>query len=109
MNSTARKAAAVGAQTAYDIGAEGYTFPYPITVMNLPRRPMSGVVAAGQVIGCGPADDFVNVLVSPAELRDAVRPDIGTLCPVARFDLRDEPRIVFVLPAGSCLRPVEWR
>jgi hypothetical protein len=108
MSSTARQAAAVGAQTAHDIGVEGYTFPYPIALMNLPGRPMTGVVAAGQ-IGCGPADAFVNVPVFPSELRDAVRPDFGTLCPVARFDLRDEPRIVFVPPAGSGLRPVEWR
>ena len=50
MSSTARQAAAVGAQTAYDIGMEGYTFPYPIALIDLTRRHMSGVVAAGQVI-----------------------------------------------------------
>ena len=33
------------------------------------------------VIGCGPADAFVNVPVFPAELRDAVRPDVGDALP----------------------------
>jgi hypothetical protein len=109
MSSTAWQAAAVGAQTAYDIGMEGYTFPYPIAVIDLTRRQMIGVVAAGQVIGCGPADAVADVPVSPAEFRDAVRLDFGTLYPVARFDLRDEPRIVSAPPAGGCLTPVEWR
>jgi hypothetical protein len=44
-----------------------------------------------------------------AEFRAAVRLDFGTLYPVARFDLRDEPRIVSAPPAGGCLTPVEWR
>jgi hypothetical protein len=38
----------VGAQTTYDIGMEAYTFPYPIALIDVTRRQMSGVVPAGR-------------------------------------------------------------
>jgi len=109
MSSTARQAAAAGAPTAYDIGMAGYTFPYPVAPIDLSRRNISGAVAAGQVIGCGPADAFVSLSVCPAEFRDPVRPDVGTLDPVARLDLRDEPPIVSAPPTAGCLRLAERR
>ena len=72
-------------------------------------RQMTGAGAGGQVIGCDPADAFVNVRVFPAEPRDAVRPGFGTFYSVAGHDLRDEPPIVSVPSTGGCLTPVERR
>jgi len=109
MSSTARQAAAVGAQTVYDIGMAGYRFPYPVALIDLSRRNITGAGAAGQVIGCGRADAFVDVRVFPAQLRDAVRPGFGTLYSVAGLDRRDEPPVVPVPSAGGCLTSVESR
>ncbi len=61
MSCTARQVA-VGAQTACDIGVAGCTFPYPVALIDLGRRQMTGAVAAGQVVGCGPPDAFVNAV-----------------------------------------------
>ena len=99
MSSTARQAA-VGAQTACDIGMAGFTFPYPVALIDLTRWQMTGAGAAERVIGRDPADALVNVRVFPAELRDAVRPGFGALYSVAWLDLRDEPPIVSVPSAA---------
>jgi len=99
MSSTARQAA-VGAQTARDIGMAGFTFPYPVALIDLTRWQMTGAGAAERVIGRDPADALVNVRDFRAELRDAVRPGFGALYSVAWLDLRDEPPIVSVPSAA---------
>lgn len=102
MTSRAQQAAAVDAQTAYDIGVEGYTFLYPIVLMDLTRRQMTNVETLGQVPGRGPANVFVNAPAFPsAKFRDVVRPNFDTLYSIAWLDLRNEPRIVSVPPAGE--------
>jgi hypothetical protein len=102
MTSRAQQAAAADAQTAYDIGVEGYTFLYPLVLMDLTRRQMTNVEAVGKVPGRGPANVFVNVpAFPPAGFRDVVRPNFDTLYSVAWLDLRNEPRIVSVPPAGE--------
>lgn len=102
MSSAKRREAMVDAQTAYDIGVEGYTFLYPLVLMDVTRRQMTNVEAAGQVTGRGPADVFVNIPAFPlAGFRDVVRPNFDTLYSVAWLDLRREPRIVSVPTAGT--------
>jgi len=91
MSSTARQAA-VASQTAYYIGMADYFFTFPVALMDLTRRHMTGAGAAGEVIGCGPPDAFVNVRLFPAELRDATRPDFASLYRVAWLGLPNEPQ-----------------
>ncbi len=87
---------------AYEIGVEGYTYLYPVVLMETTRRQMTNVESAGQVIGRGPADTFVHLRAfPPADFRDVVRPNFDTLYSVAWLDLREEPRIVSVGSAGD--------
>jgi hypothetical protein len=98
----AGRSATVDHQTAHDIGVEGYTFLYPLVLMDVTRRQMTNVEELGQVLGRGPSDAFVNVpAFPPADFRDVVRPNFDTLYSVAWLDLRREPRIVSVPPAGD--------
>jgi hypothetical protein len=100
LTSTETASAAVDAQTAFDIGVEAYTYLYPLLLMEATRRQMTNVEKAGEVVGRGPADVFVNVpIFPPAEFRDVVRPNFDTLYSVAWLDLREEPRIVSVAAA----------
>jgi hypothetical protein len=96
------QAARIDEQTAFEIGVEGYTFLYPLVLMDVTRRQMTNVTRAGDVPGRGPADVFVNVpAFPPADFRDVVRPNFDTLYSVAWLDLREEPRVVSVPSAGD--------
>lgn len=96
---TARRA---DAQTAFEIGVQGYTFLYPLVLMDLTRRQMTNVEHVGDAPLHGPMDAFVHApAFPPATFRDVVRPNFDTLYSVAWLDVRDEPRIVSVPPAGD--------
>jgi Protein of unknown function (DUF1254) len=89
-------------QTAYDIGVEGYTYLYPLVLVETTRRQMTNVERVGEVPLRGPADAFVHAPAFPtAEFRDVVRPNFDTLYSAAWLDLRDEPRIVSARAAGD--------
>jgi hypothetical protein len=93
---------AIDGQTAYDIGVEGYTFLYPLVLMEFTRRQMTNVKQPGDRVGRGPADVFVNLpAFPPADFRDVVKPNFDTLYSVAWLDLRHEPRLVSVPAAGD--------
>jgi hypothetical protein len=92
----------IAEQTAFEIGVEGFTFLYPLVLVDVTRRQMTNVKQPGEVMGRGPADVFVNVpAFPPADFRDVVRPNFDTLYSVAWLDLHEEPRIVSVPPAGD--------
>jgi hypothetical protein len=92
----------VDERTALEIGMEGFTFLYPLVLMETTRRQMTNVKRAGEITGRGPADAFVSVPeFPPADFRDVVRPNFDTLYSVAWVDLHEEPRIVSVPPAGD--------
>jgi hypothetical protein len=89
-------------QTAFEIGVEGYTFLYPLVLMDLTRRQMTNVEKVGDVPLRGPMDAFVHVpAFPPASFRDVVRPNFDTLYSVAWLDLSEEPRVVSVPAAGD--------
>jgi hypothetical protein len=88
--------------TAFEIGVEGFTFLYPLVLVDVTRRQMTNVEQAGDIQGRGPADVFVNVPEFPSvDFRDVVRPNFDTLYSAAWLDLREEPRIVSVPAAGD--------
>jgi hypothetical protein len=88
--------------TAYETGIEGYTFLYPLVLMDLTRRQAINVEKVGQVAGRGPADTVVHMRGFPAaDFRDVVRPNFDTLYSLAWIDLTAEPRILSVPAAGD--------
>jgi hypothetical protein len=94
--------AAVDEDTAHAIGVEGYTFLYPLLLMETTRQQMTNVATPGESAGRGPADVFVNVRAfPPGDFRDVVRPNFDTLYSIAWLDLHEEPRIVSVPSAGD--------
>ena len=101
MSTVTEHGAVLDAATAQEIAIEGYTYLYPLVLMDLTRRQMTNVEHVGERVGRGPADVFVNIpAFPPAEFRDVVRPNFDTLYSVAWLDLRKEPRIVSV-PAAN--------
>ncbi|HEX6663519.1 MAG TPA: DUF1254 domain-containing protein [Gaiellaceae bacterium] len=101
MSTVTERAVTLDAATAQEIAIEGYTYLYPLVLMDLTRRQMTNVEHVGERVGRGPADVFVNIpAFPPAEFRDVVRPNFDTLYSIAWLDLRKEPRIVSV-PAAK--------
>jgi hypothetical protein len=87
---------------AYETGIEGYTFLYPLVLMDMTRKQATNVEKVGQISGRGPADTFVHMREFPAAgYRDVVRPNFDTLYSAAWIDLSKEPRIVSVPAAGG--------
>jgi hypothetical protein len=92
----------MNAQTAAEIGVEGYIYLYPLALMEVTRKQMTNVERLGDVPMHGPMDTFLHVPVfPPAEFRDVVRPNFDTLYSIAWLDLHDEPRIVSAPAAGD--------
>ncbi len=88
--------------TALEIAVEGYTFLYPLLLMEMTRRQVTNVERPGDLPMRGPTDAFVHAPVFPrAEFKDVVRPNFDTLYSTAWLDLHDEPRIVSVPAAGE--------
>ena len=89
-------------QLAYEIGVEGYTYLYPLVLMEVTRAEMTNVALPGDRPGRGPTDTFTHIRAfPPAGFRDVVRPNFDTLYSVAWLDLSAEPRIVSVPAAGD--------
>jgi hypothetical protein len=84
------------------IGVEGYTFLYPIVLMDVTRKQITNTEKVDvSAIRC-PPDVFLNVpAFPPAEFRAVVRPNFDTLYSSAFLDVREEPRIVSVPAAGD--------
>jgi hypothetical protein len=100
--SATQQAPGVDEQLAYDIGVEGYTYLYPLVLLDVTRRQMTNVEKVAQAMARGPADVFVNVPAFPsADFKDVVRPNFDTLYSVAWLDLHEEPRIVSVPASGD--------
>jgi hypothetical protein len=92
----------VDAETAYAIGVEGYTFLYPLVLMDITRRQITNTEKVSFAPLRSPADVFLNIpTFPPAEFRAVVRPNFDTLYSSAFLDLRKEPKIVSVPAAGD--------
>jgi hypothetical protein len=92
----------VDEQLAEVIGIEGYTYLYPLVLMDLTRLQVINTEKVSYAPLRVPADTFLNIpAFPPADLRVVVRPNFDTLYSTAFLDLRDEPRIVSVPPAGN--------
>ena len=88
-------------QLAETIGIEGYTYLYPLVLMDLTRRQFTNTEKVSYAPLRAPADTFLHMpAFPPAEFRTVVRPNFDTLYSSAFLDLREEPRIVSV-PAAE--------
>lgn len=76
------------------IGAELYTYLYPLVTMEMTRRQMTNA-PLGVVPGRGPMNTFVHVRQFPtADFRVVVRPNFDTLYSSAWVDVSAEPMVV---------------
>jgi len=81
-------------QEAFEIGVEGYTYFYPMVLMDVTRRQAVNI-EAGKVVGRGPMNTFTHIRTfPPADFRDVVRPNFDTLYSVAWLNLTEEPMVV---------------
>lgn len=88
-------------ETAYEIGCEGYTYLYPIVLMDVTRRQMTNVKEIDLPTWRSPANVFMNNPRFPgAEDRTVVRPNFDTLYSSAWLDLVAEPMVIKV-PASD--------
>ena len=86
---------------AETIAVEGYTYLYPLVLMDVTRRQLTNVEKVSFSPLRTPADVFLNVpAFPPADFRAVVRPNFDTLYSTAFLDLSEEPRIVSV-PAAE--------
>jgi hypothetical protein len=83
------------------IAGEAYIFSYPLVTMELTRRQATNV-AAGQMPGRGPMNEFIHIREFPAaDFRVVVRPNFDTLYSSAWLDLTSEPMIVSAPDTGG--------
>jgi hypothetical protein len=102
MTTTTSAKAGLDAETAQAIGIEGYTYLYPLVLMDLTRRQFTNVRHLGDAPLHMPKDTFVHVpTFPPADFKAVVKPNFDTLYSSAFLDLHDEPRIVSIPPAGD--------
>ena len=88
--------------TAVAIGIEGYTYLYPLVLMDYTRRQLTNVRKLGDAPLRMPADTFMHVpAFPPADFRAVVRANFDTLYSSAYLDLHSEPRIVSIPDAGD--------
>lgn len=81
---------------AYAIGAEAYTFLYPLVTMEITRRVATNS-APGAMVGRGPMNTVVNLREFPSvDFRDVVRPNFDTLYSIIWFDVSKEPMVLSV-------------
>ncbi len=84
------------------IGVEGYTYLYPLLLMDTTRAQATNVVAPGDLPLRGPVGAFVHARQFPtAEFRDVVRPNFDTLYSAAWIDLSQEPTVLSVPHPGD--------
>jgi hypothetical protein len=92
----AAQATPIGEQEAHAIAVEAYLYLYPLVVMDLTRRQMTGA-PAGKAMGSGPPNTFHHVAEYPSATdKVVVRPNFDTLYSSAWLDLTKEPVIVSV-------------
>jgi hypothetical protein len=86
--------APIDEQTAGGVAADSYVYLYPLVLMDLTRRQMTNV-EAGNILGRGPMNMFINARQFPAaDFRAVVRPNFDTLYSSAWLDLTDGPVVV---------------
>ncbi|HYI38628.1 MAG TPA: DUF1254 domain-containing protein [Thermoleophilaceae bacterium] len=86
----------VSREEALELGAEAYTYLYPLLTMEATRRQMTNAEAGGK-IGFGPMNTFIHTReFPPADFRAVVRPNFDTLYSLAWLDLSDEPLVLSV-------------
>ncbi|MDY7225340.1 DUF1254 domain-containing protein [Hyalangium rubrum] len=89
-------------ETAYEIGCEGYTYLYPLVLMDVTRRQMTNVKEIDLPTWRSPANVFMNNPRFPGpEDRTVVRPNFDTLYSSAWLDLVREPLVIKVPPADG--------
>jgi hypothetical protein len=99
---TATTAPALDEDTARVIGIEGYTYLYPLVLMDLTRKQLMNAARLGDAPMRAPRDTFIHVPAFPAaDFRSVVKPNFDTLYSSAFLDLHAEPRIVSVPEAGD--------
>lgn len=102
MSTATPQMTSVDEATAFDIAVEGYTFLYPLLLMETTRRQTINVERAGEVPLRAPVGAFAHAPVFPrADYRDVVRPNFDTLYSAAWLDLSEEPQILSVPAAGD--------
>lgn len=80
-----------------EIAVEAYLYTYPLVTMELTRRQVTNVAAAGQAPGRGPMNTLVHLRAyPPGSYRDVVRPNFDTLYSLAWIDVKREPMIVSI-------------
>ena len=73
------------------IGVEGYTYLYPLVLMELTRRQLTNGIDADKP-GHGPAGSFTHIRAFPtADFKEVVRPNFDTLYSTAWLDVAAEP------------------
>jgi hypothetical protein len=83
------------------LAREAYMYLYPLVLMDTTRRQATNV-AAGQVMGRGPVNEFVHVRTfPPADFTDVVRPNFDTLYSAAWLDLSKGPMVVSAPDTGG--------
>jgi hypothetical protein len=102
LDSPVRVTARLDPEIALAIGEEGYTFLYPLVLMDVTRRQMTNVAHTGEAPGRGPADAFTHVRAfPPGDFKDVVRANFDTLYSVAWVPLHEEPRVISLPAAGD--------
>lgn len=77
-----------------------YVYAYPMVLMEITRRSMTNVDAAGQMKG--PMNEFVHVRAFPdPSMRDVVRPNADTLYSTAWVDVSDGPVVLSIADTGG--------
>ncbi|WP_281330365.1 DUF1254 domain-containing protein [Polyangium sp. 6x1] len=89
-------------ETAYEIGCEGYTYLYPLVLMDVTRRKMTNVKEIDLATWRAPANVFMNNPRFPGVAdRTVVRPNFDTLYSSAWLDLVREPMVIKVPASGG--------
>ena len=89
-------ACAISEQQAYDLGAEAFSYLYPLVLMEVTRRQTTNA-PAGQRPGFGPMNAFSHIRAYPdADFKAVVRPNFDTLYSSAWLDLTREPVVISV-------------
>jgi hypothetical protein len=104
-----RPASGLGTDKAREIGAEAYTYLFPLVMMDATRRQMTNA-EAGQRPGFGPMNGFTHMRAfPPPEFKTVPWANADTLYSLGWLDVSTEPQILSVPNAGGryLLLPVQ--
>src|SRR5579872_5583110 len=88
-------------EETYEIAFEGFTYLYPLVLMEVTRRQQTNTLHVDLEHNLGPANAFVHRPSFPGlEDRGVVRPNFDTLYSSAWLDLEVEPMVITV-PASN--------